>query len=358
METTVVDRTQVLALAEKDHGSAPEITLVNMRINVLLASGRADAAWRLFEQVTGWSATAPASATTAPAAGAAATAVAPTLLTYLPIVRSVPERYRDVQQAADVSLALFHDAQARHQLRPDAHLYSTVIAALTDADRADDAYRLYLMMRADRIMPSSRVFENLFRCLGRANDLARVDALYADLVATGIRPSRQLSHVLIKVCRMEPFAVVLGATELDRVADVKSGLAAATPPARRVFAPRGSATAADRHGGAGSDSGGTEGTGLRPRLERLGLAQHGRGSAATRRLPFPGIDDYVATASSTLAPLPTTLTAEDEDGASSTSTSSYNIGSAHGRLEGLVARLFASLVPGRRASSARPPPTV
>lgn len=311
----------MLTLAEHDHGGTRDINLANMRINVLLSAGNLDAAWRLFEQTTGW--TAPASAAASdgddddgnddegtdpddagasfslqrplaprrprpplPAGRRKRPPEQPTLLTYLPILRNIPTRFPDTAHAAEVTLSIFRHMQRRHHVRPDTLAYSVAIAALTDANRGEEAHELYQQMRSERVPPSSRIFENLFRWFGRAGRMDRVDALYEDLLATGIRPSAQLSNVLINVCRMEPLSVVLGAAELDRAADAKGGLAPApaAPPRRSFFGliggrrgPSGRGAEGAGAGTAGVDDDVAEGgsSSLRPALERLGLPSHG-----------------------------------------------------------------------------------
>ena len=310
---------QVLTLAEHDHGGTRDINLANMRINVLLSAGHLDAAWRLFEQTTGW--TGPRSIAASDgdsdshdenadqdddeASSALQRPLAPrmprptlaagrrkrqpeqpTLLTYLPILRNVTTRFTDTTHAAEVTLSIFRHMQRWHHVRPDTMAYSVAIAALTDANRGEKAHDLYQQMRAERVPPSSRIFENLFRWFGRVGRMDRVDALYEDLLVTGIRPSAQLSNVLINVCRMEPLSVVLGAAELDRAADAKGGLAPApaAPPRRSFFGLIGGRRGPSGRGaeGAGTSSAGddddvAEGCqpSLRPALERLGLPSHG-----------------------------------------------------------------------------------
>jgi pentatricopeptide repeat protein len=362
--------TQVQHLAERDHGASGHVAVVNARLAVLLASGDADAAWALFASVTGWQpppdhVLVPSLVPAPPSAGGAPR---PTLQTYLPILRTVTDRYRDPALAATVAQSLLEHMRAVHGVRPDAAAYAAVITALADAGRGDAAHRLYEDMRAAGLLPSSRVFEALFRCLGRARAFDRVDALYADVVAAGIRPTRALSHVLISVCGMEPLAVALGAGDLDRNADAASGLVlsrtAAHAPAPLSGARRGPRTlfgggaggmsaVAPRSGDSERDAvtvvaGGDDGGGtLRPRLERLGLPVPVAAYSPSAAAPTP------------LAAAAAAAAVEDEDDEDvhddvPPAPPAAAAGDPRERLDGVVARLFAGLA-GTGTRRSKPP---
>merc|ERR1719453_667514 len=99
---------------------------------------------------------------------------------------------------------------------PDLITFSILIKANCDVDRLGEALKLLEAMLDLNLRPDEVVFNNLLSGCARQANLELGKRLYADMIASGIRPSNATFSILIRLyhqCKVMEEAVEMMRTE-------------------------------------------------------------------------------------------------------------------------------------------------
>uniref|UniRef100_A0A0E0LB69 Pentacotripeptide-repeat region of PRORP domain-containing protein n=1 Tax=Oryza punctata TaxID=4537 RepID=A0A0E0LB69_ORYPU len=160
--------------------------------------------------------------------------LAPTLLSFNLLLRCICSSLvpRDPRRYLDIALRILHEIIPGWDLAPDKFTYSTVVSALADAGRVDDAVALVHEMVADGVL-AAEAFNPVLRAMLRAGDVKGAAKLFGFMQLKGCVLTAATYNVLVHgllVCgragaamgvmrRMEREGVVPGVMTYGAVVD-------------------------------------------------------------------------------------------------------------------------------------------
>ncbi|KAL5224015.1 hypothetical protein ABZP36_010654 [Zizania latifolia] len=124
--------------------------------------------------------------------------LSPTLLSFNLLLKCVCSSLvpRDPRLYLEIALRVLHEIMPAWKLVPDKFTYSTVVSALADAGRVDDAVALVHEMVADGIV-AAEAFNPLLGAMLRAGDVKGAAKLFGYMQLKGCAPTAASYNVLV-----------------------------------------------------------------------------------------------------------------------------------------------------------------
>lgn len=116
----------------------------------------------------------------------------------------------------DQAMKVYEQMRTERNVTPDLITFSILIKANCDSDRLEEALKLLESMANLNLRPDEVVFNNLLTGCARGSNAKLGKRLYADMLASGIRPSNATFSILIRVfqqCKALEEAVEMLETE-------------------------------------------------------------------------------------------------------------------------------------------------